>query len=277
MHDRHLASKGHQQRTSWESYHWAMASSLFRRRLADGFALADGDATWMTATSLSWISLCAIETSDAEEVWPLKPASASDLDWLDMQNGMRAIWDMLSGGTSTRFMKRQRLIDSKERCIGIPRPKPGISGLPLPLVLLCELDEWSGSDNNPYHAAVWILSELLQEADDYTSMLRFLAFPNTFEHKFGAMLKARDPRALLLMAIWYELVPPSFWWISLRVSLERTAIWRYLARYHAVDCYIHSFVTAFSPADLCPGRETRESKWQNNLVSRFNDLTLASG
>lgn len=84
MHDRFLASDGHQERTRWESFHWAMAVRLFKQQLFD---LEKREALWMTATSLSWISLCNVETQDPNVVWPMKPASSSDLNWLEMQKG----------------------------------------------------------------------------------------------------------------------------------------------------------------------------------------------
>lgn len=117
----------------------------------------------------------------------------------------------------------------------------------------------------------------MREADDYSSMLRFLAFPNTMEPAFSTLLRAREPRALLLMAIWYELVPPSFWWISLRVSLERQSIWTYLGWYHANKEPIRSFLAAYSPQDLCPGQNSAQSTWQINLTARFDELKIADG
>ena len=255
----------------------------------------------MTATSLRWISLCTVETQDPEEVWPLKPVSSSDLNWLEMQKGekgfirrsprstnsidsqrvnrladnalgMRLMWSMLALKDGSRTF--EPYVDPKQRCIGLPQAKPGIDGLSGPLATFCGLDETSTTANNPYHAAAHILSELMQEAGDYCNMLRFLAFPNTIEPAFCVLLRKRDSRAMLLMAIWYELTPPSFWWISLRVSLERQSIWTYLGRYHSDTEPIRSFVARISPSDLCNRKFDHQGEWQRNLISRFEDLNL---
>lgn len=186
--------------------------------------------------------------------------------------GMRLMWSRLAlSDTSTRF---DPYLDPKQRCIGLPEAKPGIDGLSEALTAFCGLDAMSTTTNNPYHAAAHILSELMNEAEDYCDMLRFLAFPNTMDPAFGTLLKTRDPKAMLLMAIWYELIPPSFWWMSLRVSLERQSIWTYLGRYHAHSEPIKSFIARFSPSDLCNKHINYRGQWLRNLTLRFEDLRM---
>ena len=154
------------------------------------------------------------------------------------------------------------------------KQKPGVKRLPAPLAASCGLDETSTTAKNQYHSAAHIPSELMDEAGDYCNMLRFLAFPSTTEVSFCILLRSRDPRVLLLMAIWYELVPDFFWWISLRVPLERQSIWSYLGRYHAGNEPIKSFVATFSPSDLCTRELDDQGEWQRILALRFNHLGI---
>lgn len=191
---------------------------------------------------MSWITLFAVDTEDVEQVWPLKTHSKTDLDWLEMQTGLLALWDSLNKHKGYSAFGKETSCPDK-RCLRLPSPKPGIEGIPAAFVQLCCLNEDSNESDNPYHAAARLLSELLDESESFSQSLRFLAFPNTLTKSFIALLKGRDPRALVLMGLWYESVKQSMWWMHPRASLESKAIWMYLDRYHAHDILVEPFLT----------------------------------
>lgn len=246
MHDRYLAGQGHSKRTPLESYHWAMASRLFNNAISNKSRSYDRDAIWLAAAFMNWIVLCAVETENPSEVWPLSPSTYSGIPWFPIQKGLRTIWEftqpLRAGGA---FAKYENGTDPGNRCLGLPPPRSGIEGIPQTLVDMCELDQWSSAQNNPYHTAARSLSDLLEMSETHCSSLRFLSFVNTTEPDFEILLKERDPRALVLMAIWYGLVPKSTWWISLRASLERRAVCIYLDRYHAYDLFVQTAFNSF--------------------------------
>ena len=253
MHDRYLAAQSHLERTPKESYHWAMALQLFNQEISRDFRVCDRDAIWMAAALLSWIAHFAVETQDPEEVWPLSPSTTSGIPWFPVQKGLRVIWQMSDphrpDGLFAMQLARMNVSD-EERCLGIPPPRSGIDGIPqTDLIEMCELDEWSDATNNPYHTAVRTLSGLLCSPSPNPNSIRFLAFVNTTEPDFEDMLRQRDPRSLLLMAIWYGLIPKSAWWISLRASLECRAIYIYLDRYHANDPHIQKVLAPIREMD----------------------------
>jgi hypothetical protein len=233
MHDRYLSGQGHEKNTELECYHWAMSAQLFNHEISKTSHAYDQDAMWMAAALINWTVFFSVETQNPEEVWPLSP-TFSEIPWFRLQKGMRAIWQLAAPDRpSSLFSKPAN--DMEERCLGLPPPKPGIDGIPAPLVEMCGLDGSSSPETNPYHTAVRALSTLLNTPSIHPQSLKFLGFVNTIDAGFEALLKAKDPRALLLMSIWYGLVPKSAWWISLRACLERRAICMYLDRYHADD------------------------------------------
>lgn len=238
MHDRHLAKKDYMARTPFECYHWAKASQLFNLEISKDISVWDRDAVFMASVFMSYIMGFAVEAQHPEDVWPLSSALTSNLPWLPIQKGLRTIWEMTEPYRPDGMMAKNLTVKVDERCLGLPSPLPGIEGLSPALVKMCELDVLSVSGNNPYHTAVRILSPLMDDPSLHLKPLRFLSFANTIEPEFEDLLKQRDPRALVLMALWYGLVPDSAWWFSLRSTLEREAIVLYLRRYHAEDAYI---------------------------------------
>jgi hypothetical protein len=236
MHDRHLAAQSHTKRTEFESYHWAMAAQMLNYEISQNSNSYDPDAVWMGAALMSWMAKYAVETQNPDEVWPLSP-KIPEIPWLAVQKGLRIIWELVGGGPGKSVFFKPKIHDKfrAERCIGLPPAKPGIEGIPKVLADLCDLDQWSTPENNPYHTAVHVLSDLLVRPSSHPRSLRFLAFINTTNDEFETLLRQKDARSLLLMAIWYNLAPKPLWWFSLRASLERKAICIYLDRYHADD------------------------------------------
>jgi hypothetical protein len=243
MHDRYLGGQSHSKRTEFECYHWAMSAQLFNYEISQRKHAYDRDAIWMAAVLNNWIVLYNVETKSPKEVWPLSPATTG-IPWLPIQKGLRTIWRLASPDRAdSLFFKAAH--NRSERCLGLPHPEPGIADIPTVLVELCELDESSNSENNSYHAAVRTLSTLLLNPSSLPQPLKFLGFLNNINDGFETMLEKKDPRSLLLMSIWYGLVPKSAWWISLRASLECRAICIYLDRYHPNDSLIRKALESF--------------------------------
>jgi len=243
MHDRYLSGESHSKRTEFECYHLATSVQLLNYEISHKSQVYDRDAIWTATVLINWIVFYSVETQVPEEVWPLSP-SLSEIPWFQLQKGMRVMWQLASPDR-LRGLFTKPANNVEERCLGLPPPQPGIKGISKPLVELCDLDESSTSETNPYHIAVRTLSNLLNQPGTSPQSLKFLGFVNTIDDQFEALLKARDPRALLLMSIWYGLIPKSAWWISLRASLERRAIDIYLDRYHADEPRIQKALACF--------------------------------
>ena len=196
----------------------------------------------MAVALMNFLVFYAVETEYPEEVWPLS-SKISDLPWLLMQKSMQTIWQLAGPDRANSFFFKATK-DLNEQCLGLPPSKPGIKGISQILVDICELDELNNEENNPYHTAARRLSTLVDNSSNHPGSLRFVGFINSIVAGFEDLLRRKDPRSLLLIAIWYGPVPSSAWWISQRAILERKAICIYLDRYHADEPLIGKVISS---------------------------------
>ncbi|KAL1985297.1 hypothetical protein VTN96DRAFT_8096 [Rasamsonia emersonii] len=240
MHDRFLQSSdlpNFAQSTAIECYHHGCAAALFNAKLSSQIDPLDRNALWATAVLLSSMALFFVESSDPEELWPLAPPSPSHLEWLNMNQGLRVIWDIAEpispGGLFHDLAQNPQYSYFQSKMTS--EPQPGIDGIPYYFTTLYDLTPLSNARNNPYHAAVRTLASLLDVECTPFTMVKFLSFPSLMRPQFKALLKGKDARAMLLLAYWYAKVCESQWWIKTRAILECTAICMYLERYHSGD------------------------------------------
>lgn len=90
----------------------------------------------------------------------------------------------------------------------------GTEGLPPVFVHLCELDEQSSSDTNPYHAILRHLTPLLQMQPIPRNFIKLFAFGGRLTSTFRPLVAEKDPRGLLLLAWWLALLRQvDEWWV----------------------------------------------------------------
>lgn len=225
LHDRALSGS---RSTSTESYHLSRAAAKFNQKLSSTITNEDKDALWATAVYMCTTSVFTIDTADPEETWPLE-SSPDDLKWLNLQAGLRVIWSISEvQRPDSAFAYVGECVD--ENCVFPRPPEPGIIGLPPLLVELCELDEWSDGSNSPYHTAVRCLSWLLPIECTSANVLTFMTFAGSMTKWYRGHLQQKDPRALLLLGIWYSRMFSSSWWMIPRATVEAQAIYHYLCK-----------------------------------------------
>lgn len=275
LHDRALSGS---RSTSTESYHLSHAAAKFNRKLSSTITNEDKDALWATAVYMCTASVFTIDKVDPAEAWPLQ-SSPDDLKWLNLQAGLRVIWSISElQRPDGAFAYVGECID--ENCVFPRLPEPGIIGLPQLLVELCELDEWSDSSNSPYHTAVRYLSWLLPVKCTSANVLTFMTFAGGMTKWYRAHLQQKDPRALLLMGIWYSRMFDSSWWMIPRATVEAQAIYYYLRKLKieepvfqkvlgllggACELYLqrsrHSPVQEVKPYEIMPTNSLAELTW----------------
>jgi len=225
LHDRSLAENSYS--TSAESYHLGRAASLFNQKLSSEISHADRDALWATAVYMCAMAVFKLDTCDPEEAWPLRAPHPTDLEWLNMQAGLRVVWN-LAQITRSDSVFGYPGTNAKGNCVYPDLPRPGIDGIPQALVDLCGLTSESTICNNPYHAAVRYLSPMLSLQGSSTNVLSFMVFAGGMTKEFRKLFHEKEPRALLILAVWYSKLFHSTWWMSLRAKIECQAICRYL-------------------------------------------------
>lgn len=193
------------------------------------------DAMWGGAVSLGCIAFFCIEGDTAQDVWPLKPPSPLDLDWLKISDGKKEVW----------------------RIANPLRPESVFSPLASEQVamlapVLLEPDMAGGFrelwNEHPYQRAAAIMGDLMGIECTRRTVLHFLSFIGHVEGDYARALVNRDPKAMLLLGVWYAKVCRyQQWWTMRRSVLEGQAIALYLEQNHRdlVDGpgkHMHDFV-----------------------------------
>lgn len=234
MHDRAL-SKLNTPLSTTEAFHWYRSVMLFNTKLAGPVQPSDRDPLWATAMCLGIISFYFLEAERPQEAWPLKLPSATDLNWLKMTDGKKALWSVAGsppGGSlfDTPFPEESLLPSI---------PGSRLETLPSEFIKLYDLENPLTDDENPYRAVATPLIQSLYTESILHIIVGFLTFIGNMRPDFKQLLEQKDPRALLLLAYWYAKVCQfDLWWMSRRAMLEGQAICMYLERYYGYQADI---------------------------------------
>ena len=234
VHDRTLISSSLPSES--EQRHFGKGVNLFNQRLSTGQFASDWDALWTTAVYLCAIATSSIQSDNSDQAWSGSTTRSPSFDWLRLQQGLRMMWKAADFENMFSVFQPAEM-DSKFNCAAPDVPGQGVMGVPPLLRELCNLSENSTSTNNPYHVAVHHLSTLLAIPSTPANTLKFLIFAGGMTPDFQGLLSAKDPRALLIMALWYSKVFYCQWWISLRARVECRAIFDYLSQRRIDDQY----------------------------------------
>ena len=247
MHDRYLSTTPNTRLSNTEVFHRYQAIALFNSKLSGPVQPTERDALWATAVLLGMIVFSYTEAKAPEEIWPLKPPSALDINWLRMSDGWKEIWKITQ---PLRADSVFRALVLEQKFLPASSTVSWLGALPSEFVKLYGLDATSTTDNNPYHAAASALAQTLNIDCDYSTIMNFLFFISRMRPDYKRLLERKDPRALLLLAYWYAKVCQyQHWWIWRRAALEGQAICIYLERYHQHETNIQK-VLQF-PKTMC--------------------------
>ncbi|MCJ1475382.1 hypothetical protein MMC13_004044 [Lambiella insularis] len=199
--------------------------------MAGSIRPSERDALWAAAGLLGAVAFCYVEADTPEEAWPLNIPSPLDLNWLKMSFGRKEIWQL------TQTLMAGSMFQALALESSYPSPsssnRQGLEALPLEFLELYDLEATSNINNNPYHAPVCAVAELL-DVDGIIPMIKaFLSFLGGICPDFKQLLELKEPRALLLLAYSYAKVCQyGHTWLYQRATLEGQAICLYLERYH---------------------------------------------
>lgn len=227
MHDRYLT--GTKQSTK-EAYHWYTGTVEFNRLLSRPIQNSDKDALWAAAAVLGAITISAIDAKTPEEAWPMKAPSTTDLDWLHISDGKKAIWKLCEP-TRQDSVWQPMLADRQQ--FFIPQTTQQLQDLPDGFIELFNLDKPRG---NPYWDTAAILSNIMYEECNYSNVLKFLGFIAYVNGDFKKLLEGKDMRAMLLLCYWYaKMAQYKNWWTKRRSVLEGVSIVMYLEKHYGFD------------------------------------------
>ncbi|MCJ1307912.1 hypothetical protein MMC25_001560 [Agyrium rufum] len=218
-----------------ERYHSVEAAAIMQQKLSNPLRDEDRDALWGAAFLLGIIAAGSIEVTDPEDAWPFRPSSPSDLEWIRMSSGKKAIYDLVQpfregsvySGLQTMFNQHAPQYETKNRTMfNFVYPS---------MVKLCDLDDedLDIENSNPYHSAIHNLAPLLDNEISDATLVPYLSYVGFMEEAFTQLLDVKDPRAMLILAYWFSKVCHGRWWIARRASIEGRAICIYLTRFYS--------------------------------------------
>ena len=231
-HDRYLCGSSTARPSRAEAYHLSQALATFQTILSRPIHPEDRDALMVASSLLGVVSFFNLEATSVEEVWPLVD---SDMSWLNLTDGKRAVWRLLEQPSPGSLWEEVASMYNKDQMppADMPPHTPSVFDH------LCSDDPLSPSAAaNPYYQTSRALVALLDLECDDSTWLQFLGFLYFFDPPFKSLLEARDPWALLILCYWYMKVCKGSWWVSSRGILQGQAICLYLERYHSKDHHI---------------------------------------
>jgi hypothetical protein len=224
LHNRYQRQLSLEEPNAFEAYHAYKSAALLNKSLSLSIRPEERDTLWMAATFLGIHAVLTPTAVNPLESWPLKSHGDADLAWLRFVGNKMALWELTNPVRQDSLF--QNMKDEYAQMFNSVAVS-GANGIPSWLALLCYLHRDSTSYNNPYFTAAHVLSLVLDQSAK-PSRSRILAFTSQMEPCFRALLYAKDPVALLLLAMWYERAGPVIWWIQHRAMVEHQAIYLYL-------------------------------------------------
>ncbi|TKA27737.1 hypothetical protein B0A50_04838 [Salinomyces thailandicus] len=264
MHDRYLSDNPWAPPSHAESFHHYHGTAIFNATLQRApLPEAEKDAMWGCAALLAAMTIASIDATTPDEAWPLAAPSLSNLDWLRMSDGKKEVWK-LADPLRENSCWRPALIHEHEKDPRDPSIRKAEWELLLPTLTKlfnynttnlsqptsqtpppttaaeaeAEAEAKAEAQNNPYHTALTLLLNLLPLQCTHTTILYFLSFLGHMDPRYRALLHAKDPKALVLLAWWYAKVLDDYpvWWLRRRGTLECKAICLFLWKRFSYVC-----------------------------------------
>jgi hypothetical protein len=225
LYDIHMTSHSDQKKTAAMTFHFYHGVSLFNAKLSKPVEPAEKDALWCAAAMTGMCAFADIKATNPTETWPLSSPLPTDLDWLRMTGGKKAVYDITNPTRpGSAFNASCDHFISPSSHVG-----DEISNLPPKFVELYSLDEFSTPESNPYHSAATVLAKVMPLECNRKTISQFLSFVGFPDIRFLRLLEQRDPRAMLLLAYWYaKTLSSEQWWIWRRASIEGPALCTFL-------------------------------------------------
>lgn len=229
----------HSRRTQTEAYHSYQSALLFNQKLSFPIEPSDRDSLWATATLLGMMAIASFDSDMPEDTWPLRPPTPSDLDWFELNEAKKIIWNLTN---PLRLGGIFRAMAHEYAHFHMEIPLVGASGIQEALVEVCNLSDSCTKENNPYFVAAHVLARLQRRSRNESADVRMICFVSQSQASFRSLLRGKDPVALLLLALWYELAGPVLWWVAQRARVESRAIHLYLKQFHQDECKVHQLL-----------------------------------
>ncbi|KLJ06775.1 hypothetical protein EMPG_17739 [Blastomyces silverae] len=209
-----------------ETRHFSHAIRLYQKELDSQITKDNMDGIMSTCMLLADVPLLEADYSPYDSF--VFSSDPSALNWLLMQSGLsrllpftqpylsESIWLVPFMESYSQFMKHKDC-------------RTGLDGLHRELAELCEINDGSNNENNPYHEPLRSLMPILDMEANPENFMTMATFMGTLKPKFTALLRTREARALLILAFWLgKMCEDPSCWVYARMHVECVAICMYL-------------------------------------------------
>ena len=218
------------ERSLVESYFWQQAIHRYQTALCSSVTRENVDALLSTCILMGVMSLCPERFSPTDS-WVLTNRP-EDMNWLCLQSGLRCIISLagpyVSGSIWASAFKDTH---EEESQIYGKEVQQGRAGLDTELADLCEINDFTTKETSHYYNPLRVLGALMKLEKSARNADQCTTWAGRLEPDFLALLRQRDPPALLILAHWMGLMCHlSQWkpWIESRIRGECVAICMYL-------------------------------------------------
>ncbi|KAK2766659.1 hypothetical protein FQN54_005971 [Arachnomyces sp. PD_36] len=210
-----------------ESYHWQQCLLLYKKELKSGISAKNMDGLISTCILLSAL-MFATEDTDPKESWVFS-SDPQALNWLAIQSGLRGLLEATGVGLHCQSMWWPVFMESRDEKGTFDDHRPGPVDINPGFVELCEIGPTTTEHTNPYHWPLRMLSPMMALQPGDGSIPKIITFMGRLLPDFMALLRKKDPRALLILSYWLALLcNTSHIWVASRGLKECRAICMYL-------------------------------------------------
>lgn len=260
------------------AFHWYHGTALFHQMLSKAstspiLSSSERDTLWVSAAMLGTAAFAYLGSLDPCDAWPLKEYSSTDLDWLKMGHGKKAVWEIADPTRPDSLFTKMTAYQTRD-------PPPNGSSpirphaLPALFYSVFNLGPSSTADNNPYHVACALISQLLPVGPKPENVHHFFSFLSQIDTRFQMLLQDKDPRAMILLLYWMcKMVTYPMWWTRRRCLYEGLAIGIYIERHCGDDPELMQLI-AYPRAVLSAVYTGVEDGKNENFVLDFQPLKV---
>lgn len=214
--------------------HWNTGSKLFNRILDKPIAPAQRDAIWATGVIIGATSFWYVNSTNVEEVWPLKPSEPEDLAWLRLGEGKKSLWriaDPTRPDSIFHLVMKDRAPHCPSTSIWSSTSTTIAIQLPEHVQRIFDITPTLTPENNVYYKPLSTLSRVRDIRLTHSNVLSFLYFTASLTPEFLQLLECKDPRAVFILGWWFMIIGDGdLWWMTARAKIEGRAVRMWLER-----------------------------------------------
>jgi hypothetical protein len=221
---------GNKHRRVQEAFHWQRAIQLYQGEIQAVIGPHNTDALLGSCILMGMNTLLPAGFKPQDSwVFTRNPA---DLNWLALQGGLRCLIEMTEPFIANSIWG-ESFQEAGDRLKPFQGEVAGRVDMHEALADLCEIDDSTTPETNPYHWHIQLLSRMLtlEPFDQLANYNIFVSWMGQILPEFITLLRVNDERALLILSWWMALMcatAPYQVWIYARIVPECQAVCMYL-------------------------------------------------